>query len=311
MISKVGNEFLKQSSRAHDRMWATLSEAAKAKLIASGILKSKRVMANGLFKKFHNLNNQGEHLKDIKDWADKTYRVGLDKVKNTKNIEAIVKVPKDKKQLLKNFGGYSSEPAKRHGRKGAVPVVSILDPDAISRFKTPVHKLISKADDTAVRHNVSALHELYESKYLNKLRHVPAEHTGQAPIAKYTGKTGKGAVPVPQLESLFPNILTDEEGRVAKLVARHVNMGVLGREANDLHRLEQAGLGKVLSPITKFRKKTTESELLKKFTGKTPGVEKYTQKDIKKLEEETLNMGNRKLFARLFNPTAQGHLIVK
>lgn len=301
----------KTALRAHDRLWNLLSGDAKARLVASGILKSKRVMANGMFKKFHNLNNQGEYLKDIKDFADKTYRIGLDKIRNTKNMEAIVKVPKDKKQLLRQFGGYSAEPAKRHGREGALPVISVLDPDAVSRFKTPVHKLISKSDDTALRHNVSALHELYESKYLNKLKSVPREHTGQAPIAKFTGSKGKTPISAPVLEAKFPNLFADEQGNVAKYVSHHANLGVLGREANDLRRLDQAGMEKAIATLKKLRKKTTETDLLKKFTGKDPGVQKYNKKDIRKLEAETLNMKNRKLFYRLFNPTAQGYLIAK
>jgi hypothetical protein len=311
MISKIGSDFLKESSRAHDRLWFTLSDAAKKRLVASGVMKSKRVMANGLFKKFHNLNGQGERLKDIKDWSDKTYRVGLDKVRNTKNVSAIVKVPKDDSHILKQYSGYGTDHAKYHNRKGSVPTVSVMTPDISGRMRSKVHKLISKSEDTDLRHNISALHELYESKYLNKMKHIPKEHTIQAPIAKYTGGRKQLPVSSPSMEAKLPGLLADQEGNGARLVSQHASLGVLGREANDLRRIEQAGMDKALKPIKRLRDKSTEHDILQKFTGKKPGVDKYTGKDISKLEKETVNIGNRKLFSRLFNPGAQGYLITK
>lgn len=274
MISKIGKEFL------------------------------KRDIANSLFKKFHQLDGstiQPDH------YYSKARMVGVDTVpsKNKYTNEVLLRKWLGGTLHTLTTGGYTT------GIRDNKGVVVLSNPSRINRLFGRLGSALSDDETAAIEHNVPALHELYESKYLagykDKLKVVKDPNTA-AVVYKNTGKD------VPWIERalgkyFFRNsadnkLMATKDGKMLYPMSSHMSLGVLGNEAIDRYNVRTALGRNVLKNLNEYRANSTEDTLLKLITGKTPAVDQYTNEDIKKLEEASLpDSKYRKQVYNVYNPS--------
>lgn len=307
MITKLATHLLKEAEARWSKVWNNLSEEAKAILRNKGVVKSETNLANGLYKKFHMMNNPEfsyhgtpnkinplrKYLGDIGSVARKVEPTplsipGIDNLKSIARVVHPEQLPVPGGKGLTSVmtqGGYASLPHHMElnslGEQFvAPPVIGMMDPSNIkNRILSPFHKVISNAPQTAIRHNIMANHELNEIKAM----HAPDAVANTSYIFKKDN--GLKTKLYNKIQERVPSIgliAKDDQGNRFQRAGTHMNLGILGNEANDVRKANIINKS-IASPLVNARNDSTEAGILKNITGKNYGEDKFTGKDINKL----------------------------
>ena len=236
--------------------------------------------ANTLYHKFHTLNNSNTNK-----FNNKLSLIGIDlptqELVNSSKTEAqpttILMRPhsfSDINQTTQN-GGYSTKiPSNMY----EIPKILTINPNnPLSRLLSPVHKVFSSKEQTATIHNLMTLHELYEAEAMRDANRVTALYkkpsTKLLPIAKRVSSI------LPDNFSFAGYTKHPNTGILNFRRGIHIDLGVLGRESNDVLDISKSNPN-YIKTLTKARRKSGESDLLFKLVGKRYGIDKFTPKDI-------------------------------
>lgn len=178
-------------------------------------------------------------------------------------------------------GGYATEtelPLPSSYGNEPRSVIRTMDPDnPVQRFKSPLHTTFSGKDTRSLRDALGKRHEAYEAA---------AANNGQVMqglvVRRPSEKTRAGADFIAgKLHSRKAKTLANILHEAKRPVGTHNSLNVLGREANDVQRLDRVYPG--TSRFVKTRKSTGESGLLERLTGKQYGKDQFSSKDLSRL----------------------------
>ncbi len=231
-----------------------------------------------MFGKLNPANQQ--RVREMNLAQGKTLESYMDGVSRGKeNLSRITNTPITKPNYFTSLktGGYYFHPGK-----GKVPRhIGAMNPNnPISRFFSPLHKVFDTPESRRAAHQMGLRHEGYEALASRGLKnHVV--------IGKRPEFIKSIADKLKQQKDIRLNIAGQAIGEINNPVGVHNSLNVLGREANDFYRAGQyistRGSREGVQRLQGARERTGENKILQGITGKTPGKELLTRKDLKSL----------------------------